>query len=244
MDTSLWRDRTTFLVGGHRGASAHFPENTLASVAGAVAAGADFIEADLRLTRDGVPVVAHDADFSRLSGDSRAVADLDLSEARRLLPTLMTVADAIVAAGEAGVLIDTKITQPSEVRHAATVLAPYLADGRIAFGPRTLAAAAAVRDVVPACPILGLFADVADYAALAEAGGDWARLWQPDATAEAIARLHDLGLKVLIMAGTPTPDGVGLIAAAELDRLIIDGADGVMLNDPALAVARRAALTR
>lgn len=243
MDTSIWRRTGGFLIGGHRGDSAHFAENTLAGVAGAVAAGADFIEADLRLTRDGVPVVVHDADLSRLAGDPRAVADLDLSGARRLLPGLMTVAQAIAAAGEAGVLIDTKITEPAEVRHAATVLAPYLADGRVAFGPRTLAAAAAVRDVVPHCPILGLFADVADYAALAAAGGDWARLWQPDATDEAIARLHGLGLKVLIMAGTPTHDGVGLIAAAELDRLIRDGADGVMLNDPALAVARRAALT-
>ncbi|MBP0575503.1 hypothetical protein J8J27_32780, partial [Mycobacterium tuberculosis] len=52
MDHSLWRQPGGFLVGGHRGDSAHHAENTLAAVAGAVAAGADFVEADLRLTRD------------------------------------------------------------------------------------------------------------------------------------------------------------------------------------------------
>jgi glycerophosphoryl diester phosphodiesterase len=244
MPLSPWRRTGGFLVGGHRGDSAHQPENTLAAVTAAVAAGADFVETDLRLSRDGVPVALHDADLSRLVGDPRPIADLDLAEARRSHPGLMTVAEAIAAAGRGGgVLLDTKITAPDAARHAATVLAPALAEGRVAFGPRNLAAAAAIRAVTPTCPLLGLFTDAADYAALAELGGadTWARLWQPDATAAAIARLHGLGLRVLVMAGTPGPATTGVIAPAAIDRLIGDGADGLMLNDPALAVARRAA---
>lgn len=241
MPPSLWRRSGGFLVGGHRGASARFPENTLAAVTGAFAAGADFVETDLRLTRDGIPVAAHDADFSRLAGNASPVAELDLATARQLVPGLMTIAEAIAAANGGGVLLDTKITAPEDVRHAASLLAPLVADGAVAFGARSLAASAALRDVLPDCPLLGLFADPADYGALAALGGAWARLWQPEADAVAIARLHDLGLKVLIMAGTPTPDGVGWIDADALDRLVAAGADGVMLNDPALAVARRGA---
>lgn len=48
------------LIIAHRGASAYLPEHTLAAKALAHAMGADFIEQDVVLTRDGVPVVLHD----------------------------------------------------------------------------------------------------------------------------------------------------------------------------------------
>jgi len=48
------------LVLGHRGASALRPEHTLASYAKAIADGADFVEPDLVMTRDGVPVARHE----------------------------------------------------------------------------------------------------------------------------------------------------------------------------------------
>lgn len=44
----------------HRGASAHLPEHTLAAYARAVAEGADFIEPDLVMSRDGVLLVRHE----------------------------------------------------------------------------------------------------------------------------------------------------------------------------------------
>ena len=48
------------LVIGHRGASALRPEHTLASYGKAIADGADFIEPDLVMTRDGVMVARHE----------------------------------------------------------------------------------------------------------------------------------------------------------------------------------------
>ncbi len=71
------------LILGHRGASARAPENTLAALRRALADGADGAEVDLRLTRDGVPVMLHDADLARTAGDPRRIADLssrDLGE--------------------------------------------------------------------------------------------------------------------------------------------------------------------
>ncbi len=48
------------LVIAHRGASGYVPEHTLAAAAMAYAQGADFIEQDVVLTKDGIPVVIHD----------------------------------------------------------------------------------------------------------------------------------------------------------------------------------------
>ena len=64
------------LIIGHRGASAHAPENTLAAFRSAVEAGADGLEFDVLLAKDGVPVVIHDATLSRTGLRKENVADL------------------------------------------------------------------------------------------------------------------------------------------------------------------------
>lgn len=57
----------------HRGASADAPENTFAAFDLALEQGADWIETDLHLSRDGVAVVVHDADLARLGGRGRVL---------------------------------------------------------------------------------------------------------------------------------------------------------------------------
>lgn len=68
----------------HRGASGILPENTRAAFDAALRQGADAIELDLQLSRDGVPVVFHDRTLARAGGGRRRVAGLDLAELRRL----------------------------------------------------------------------------------------------------------------------------------------------------------------
>jgi len=67
----------------HRGESADAPENTLAAFQLAWQRGADAIELDVHLSKDGQPVVIHDADLKRVANDPRKVADLTWSELRR-----------------------------------------------------------------------------------------------------------------------------------------------------------------
>src|SRR5215207_5091471 len=70
----------------HRGASGQAPENTLPAFELAVQQGADAFELDVRLTRDGAPVVVHDATLERttdLTGPVRArtLAELRMADA-------------------------------------------------------------------------------------------------------------------------------------------------------------------
>jgi glycerophosphoryl diester phosphodiesterase len=74
----------TPLIIGHRGASAVAPENTMAAFRAAIAVGADGIEFDVRLTRDGVPVVIHDATLRRTGGLRDRIADLTWSEVAKV----------------------------------------------------------------------------------------------------------------------------------------------------------------
>lgn len=68
------------LIIGHRGASARAPENTLAAFDLAIEEGADGVEFDVRLARDGVPVVIHDASLCRTTLREGSVESLDSAE--------------------------------------------------------------------------------------------------------------------------------------------------------------------
>jgi glycerophosphoryl diester phosphodiesterase len=72
------------LIIGHRGASAVAPENTMASFREAIAVGADGIEFDVRLTRDGVPVIIHDSTLRRTGGLPHRVAELSSAELAKI----------------------------------------------------------------------------------------------------------------------------------------------------------------
>lgn len=65
----------------HRGASGFAPENTMAAFKKALESDADCIELDVRLTKDGVPVVIHDSHIKRTSnGGKQFIHDLTLAE--------------------------------------------------------------------------------------------------------------------------------------------------------------------
>jgi glycerophosphoryl diester phosphodiesterase len=101
--------RTRPIVIAHRGFSAEAPENTLASVRAAIAAGADMIEVDVTLTADGEVVVIHDDTLDRTTDGSGLVVAHSLEQLLRLdagawfarrfrgerIPTLAQVLDEV-----------------------------------------------------------------------------------------------------------------------------------------------------
>ena len=72
------------IVVGHRGAAGERPENTLASFARGLEAGAAILESDLHLTRDGVVVMAHDETVDRTTNGRGPLRDLAFAELSKL----------------------------------------------------------------------------------------------------------------------------------------------------------------
>ena len=72
------------LIIGHRGASGHAPENTLAAFKKALALGGNFIETDLQLSRDARFVAIHDDTVDRTTNGQGKVHDQTLAALRRL----------------------------------------------------------------------------------------------------------------------------------------------------------------
>ena len=72
------------LVVAHRGDSAQKPENTLLAVESAIDIGVDMVEVDVRLTKDGVPVLLHYARLEHTTAGSGLVTDHTWEEIRHL----------------------------------------------------------------------------------------------------------------------------------------------------------------
>jgi glycerophosphoryl diester phosphodiesterase len=75
-------DRRRPVVIAHRGASGHLPEHTLAAIALAHAMGADYLEQDVVLTRDGHPIVLHDIHLDRVTNVRQVFPDRHRSDGR------------------------------------------------------------------------------------------------------------------------------------------------------------------
>jgi glycerophosphoryl diester phosphodiesterase len=73
-----------FIVISHRADHVEVPENTLAAIENGIKAGVDYVELDLRTTKDSVLVIMHDATVDRMTNGKGKVSDLTYAELRRL----------------------------------------------------------------------------------------------------------------------------------------------------------------
>jgi glycerophosphoryl diester phosphodiesterase len=108
------------LVIGHRGALGYAPENTMASFEKGLECGADLLEFDIRMSRDGALIVMHDASVSRTTDGHGRIEDMTLAEIKKLdagswfgsqyrgerVPTLIEVLDW--AKGRVSLVIEIK----------------------------------------------------------------------------------------------------------------------------------------
>ncbi|MEU3826289.1 glycerophosphodiester phosphodiesterase [Streptomyces sp. NPDC029080] len=91
----------------HRGDPYRFRENTVGSLRSALDRGADAVEIDVRLTRDGVPVLLHDETLRRLWEVDRPLGTLSAEELRGLTAGgVPTLAEALAATGDSRVMVD------------------------------------------------------------------------------------------------------------------------------------------
>lgn len=132
-------------------------ENSFAAVAAAHAEGIEYVESDCHLTSDGVVVLFHDRDLSRVTGDPRLVAEVSLHELAGLMESrggLITLQQALETFPTLHFNLDVKVASAASMvgaqvaEHSARVLVTSFSDAH-----RTQALDAAARaggDLAPA----------------------------------------------------------------------------------------------
>ncbi|MEQ8143158.1 glycerophosphodiester phosphodiesterase [Streptomyces sp. OP7] len=119
----------------HRGDPYHVRENTLASLRSALRRGADAVEIDVRLTRDGVPVLLHDTTLERLWNHDRPLSLLSHDEVRGMTDGgVPTLADALEVTAGGRVMIDLPgAPGPRAVRRIVDVVRQQGAQDRVYY---------------------------------------------------------------------------------------------------------------
>jgi glycerophosphoryl diester phosphodiesterase len=245
--------RSRPLAVAHRGDPYRHRENTLPSVESALAAGADAVEVDVRLTRDGVPVLLHDATLDRLWGDPRPLGRVTLAELEQVggpghrVPTLAEAVKAVAERPGARLLLDLDDAGPAAAAHA--VVAGLGAEELVGYcGP--VGAMLAVRALDPAAelsltwklprlPVPALLADVrprylnppfglvdAGYVAGAAGAGLEVSAWTADRR-RTMTRLLRAGVTSV------TSNRIALLRRV-LDRRARDRAETDIPSDPVL----------
>ncbi|MEW1928304.1 glycerophosphodiester phosphodiesterase [Streptomyces sp. NPDC088360] len=137
----------------HRGDPYRVRENTLPSLRSALDRGADAVEIDVRLTRDGVPVLLHDATLKRLWEHDRPLSTLSADEVRGLTDGgVPTLEEAVAATDGHRLMVDLPDATPRSVRAVVGAVADCGAAERTYYcaGARTMLA---VREADPAAEI-------------------------------------------------------------------------------------------
>lgn len=245
------------MVVAHRGASADEPENTLRSFEAAVAAGADAVEFDVRMSADGHAVVLHDPAVDRTTDGHGLVRDLTLEELKRLrvcggsgeqveIPTLIET--LTVLSGRVAIDVEIK-NLPGEPDHdpeseAAVEATLQALDGSgfvgavliSSFNPRSIARSRALAPEVPTGLLAVGAMPLDDALNLAVDGGHG---WVLPAASvvlaageEIVARARSAGLRL----GTWIVD-----EPATAGELATWGLDAIATNDPRTIVPAVAA---
>ncbi|GGS61494.1 glycerophosphodiester phosphodiesterase [Streptomyces griseoviridis] len=138
----------------HRGDPYRVRENTLGSLRSALRHGADAVEIDVRLTRDGVPVLLHDATLTRLWERDRPVAALSAAEVRELTDGgVPTLAEALAATEGHRVMLDLPGAPGDRAVHRIVEVVRGCGAGDRAYYCAGAAAMLAVRAADPAAEI-------------------------------------------------------------------------------------------
>jgi len=237
------RDGGPTLILGHRGASAHEVENTLAAFGRARADGADGVELDVMACASGEVVVFHDDDLTRLAARPERVAEMPFPALREVRlgagERIPTLEEALETLGpELLVNVELKVRETESGRRLAGAVASLLrrqpALRRVLVSSFHPAALGWFRATLPDCATALLFGP-AQSRWLRQA---WSRFvlrplaLHPEHTLvddAAVRRWHGEGHAVHVWT---VDDPV------ELLRVAACGVDGVITNDP--AAARRA----
>lgn len=143
----------------HRGGAGERPESTLEAFRHALEVGSDVLELDVHLSRDGLLVVSHDADLSRVSGDTGKIRELTVEELQRVDAgalwesedgsrpyagrglTLITLKELFRELPEAAMNVDIKVAEPEAARQVVDLIRRFQREERTAvasFLPRQL----------------------------------------------------------------------------------------------------------
>ena len=218
------------LLIAHRSGPGKYPEQTVASARYAMENGADMVEIDVRLTKDGCLAVTHDENLKRVFGLDQEISQLTAEEFCSLHH-----ADAPDYGShmlqdylETGFPLLIHVKKTDVLPSLVEAVSPF--SKRIVLGLPTPEAVTYVRTHCPEIRILS-FSSRENVSAMLDVGVDYMRLWESWLVPELIAEVRNSNTDLWVMSGNAKNDTVGEPTEEGLAQILAISPDGLLIND-------------
>lgn len=229
------------LIAGHRGDRSAAPENTIPALQAALDSTMEFVESDIQLSADGVPVLIHDDTVDRTTDGSGAVSDFTFAQLRTLdagswfapqfarvrIPSLDEFLVIFQKSTKQAMLELKGYWSTDDARQVVRALHSRNVDERVTFESFDFTTIMNLRSVAPEIPRVIIQRELsADPVALAHYFGAIAILTSPasvEANPDAVSEMHDAGLGLLLYT---------LNSKERWSEALALGVDGIITDKP------------
>ena len=242
------RPKQDIVVVAHRGLAPGLPENSPHAFRHALELGVDLIEVDLRMTRDGVPVIIHDDTVDRTTNGQGEVKTCTLAELKKLdagihaglqfagakIPTFEETLALVIPMG-GKLVLDIKSSSDLDCKKVVRLVEQHHAVKNVIVGARSMEDVKLFRSLNPDIRILGFMAGARDTKKFVEAGADIIRLWPKwiRLFPQLIEQVHQFGKPVWVTAGPAGREELAELIALNINGILTDQPDVLMsLLDP------------
>ena len=225
-------NKKTFINYAHRGASEYTPENTFLAFYTGIYMGANGIETDVQMTKDGILVLFHDDTITRLTGQEGAIKDYTLQELKQFTFEHNDYKDKIVVFEEfldkfsyRDLTFAVEIKQAGIEPQIADTIRKYQIVDKCVVTSFMFDSIRAIKAYAPELTVGYLKKDVTDetIAKLKAIGGEEICPLAKELTPEKVEKWHNEGLNVRAW---------GVVNEDLMQKVYDCGADGMTVNFP------------
>lgn len=219
----------------HRCGTDKFPEQTLEAARYSMEIGADYVEMDIRFTKDNNAVISHDSTALKMFGNPSKINTMTLKKFLALRysqdPQYESKAlTGILSSGVGPILFHIK-EGGERLFTIIDIINAYHYQDRVILGVISASDARAAKTYGPNIPVLAFSPNKGTLREFADNGADILRLWESWITREDIAEIHSMSKKVWIMAGQPFDGLAGYTNDKNLKDWVKMGVDGILVNE-------------
>jgi glycerophosphoryl diester phosphodiesterase len=217
----------------HRGGTDKYPELTIDAAKLSLELGADYIEMDIRFTKDNVPVISHDDDALKLFGNPAKISDLTVEQ----FVSLSFVCDEsyhphtleeLLASGVAPILFHIKEGGEPLVQILECIRTHGYED-KVVMGVMTSDDVRDVKAFGSHIKVLAFMPSIDHATEFINSEADIIRLWEKWVDEETVHHIQKAGKQVWVMAGYKSTTGYtsseNILAWKEM------GVDGVLVDE-------------
>lgn len=223
------------IVAAHRCGTEKYPELTLDAASYSLELGADFVEMDIRFTKDQIPVISHDKDGIKLFGTAKDVCELSIGEFKGLRFICKPeyhphTLEEVLKSGVGPILFHIK-EGGGQLGAILQKISEYGYEENVIMGVQSAADVVTVKEFNPGMKVLAFMQSEEAVDDFLETGVDIIRLWEEWVTEEKVQYIHDRGRQIWVMAGSSAKHTTGYTSREELLKWKMMGIDGVIINE-------------